>query len=102
MCLGVPAQIVAIPEPGRADVSISGVIRTVSTDLITEPIAPDDWLLIHVGFALSVIDPDEAAMTLQQIKQLGGDTFEDELDAFSTSDIGSAPPSSPGTSASHS
>lgn len=90
MCLGVPAQIVEIPEPGRAQVSISGVIRAVSTDLITEPINVGDWLLIHVGFALSVVDPEEAAVTLQQIRQLGGGTFEDEVDAFASSDISSA------------
>lgn len=44
-------------------------------------------MLVHVGFALSTIDEDEAQITLQQIKQLGGDTFEDELESFTSSDI---------------
>ncbi|AZA10301.1 HypC/HybG/HupF family hydrogenase formation chaperone [Corynebacterium pseudopelargi] len=87
MCLGIPAKIVSIEGEDRAKVSISGVLRNVSTDLITEPIAPGDWLLIHVGFALSKIDEEEAATTLQQIQQLGANTFEDELDSFKTSDI---------------
>ena len=87
MCLGVPAQIVEIPEPDRAKVSISGVIRSVSTDLITEDLSEGDWVLIHVGFALSVIDADEAAVTLKQLKQLGGDTFEDEVEQFASSEI---------------
>lgn len=87
MCLGIPAKIVSIEGKDRAKVSISGVLRNVSTDLITEPIAQGDWLLIHVGFALSKIDEEEAATTLQQIQQLGANTFEDELDSFKSSDI---------------
>ncbi|AKK02502.1 HypC/HybG/HupF family hydrogenase formation chaperone [Corynebacterium epidermidicanis] len=87
MCLGVPAQIVEIPEPARAKVSISGVTRMISTDLMTEPLAIGEWVLVHVGFALSKIDEDEAQLTLQQIKQLGANTFEDELDAFKESSI---------------
>lgn len=88
MCLGVPAQVVEIPEPNRATVSIEGVRRKVSTDLlVAESIEPGDWVLVHVGFALSTIDEKEAEITLQQIRQLGGDTFEDELAYFSDSRI---------------
>lgn len=87
MCLGIPAKVVSIEEDARAKVSISGVIRNVSTDLITEHVAVGDWLLIHVGFALSKIDEAEAATTLQQIQQLGANTFEDELDSFKSSEI---------------
>lgn len=90
MCLGVPAQIVEIPadQPDRAVVSMSGVTRMISTDLLAEEgIAVNDWVLVHVGFALSRIDEEEARLTLQQIKQLGGDTFDDELDSFSSSQI---------------
>ncbi|APT84018.1 HypC/HybG/HupF family hydrogenase formation chaperone [Corynebacterium aquilae] len=87
MCLGVPAQIVEIQDASRATVSISGVTRAVSTDLLTEQLSVGDWVLIHVGFALSVIDADEAAETLKQIQQLGANTFEDELESFSTSQI---------------
>ncbi|MBZ8176465.1 HypC/HybG/HupF family hydrogenase formation chaperone [Corynebacterium sp. 3HC-13] len=83
MCLGVPAQITRIKAPGRATVEISGVSREISTDLLAgEDITPGQWVLVHVGFALSVIDEEEAALTLQQIQQLGGGTFEDELDSF--------------------
>ncbi len=89
MCLGVPAQIVEMEEAGRATVSMSGVTRKISIDLLLgEPLSVGDWVLVHVGFALSVIDEEEAAVTLQQIKQLGANTFEDELDSFTTSDIG--------------
>lgn len=89
MCLGVPAQIVEMEEAGRATVSMSGVTRKISTDLLLgEPLSVGDWVLVHVGFALSIIDEEEAKVTLQQIKQLGANTFEDELDSFTTSDIG--------------
>ncbi|MBV7281978.1 MULTISPECIES: HypC/HybG/HupF family hydrogenase formation chaperone [Corynebacterium] len=89
MCLGVPAQVVDIEDGHRATVSMSGVSRKISTDLLVgEALEEGEWVLVHVGFALSKIDEDEAALTLQQIKQLGGGTFDDELDSFSRSDIG--------------
>lgn len=88
MCLGVPAQITKVETPGRATVTISGVSREISTDLLpVEAVSPGQWVLVHVGFALSLIDEEEAAITLQQIRQLGGGTFEDELDSFRGSRI---------------
>ncbi len=88
MCLGVPAEVIAVPDPTipRARVSISGVERTVATDLVAdEGVANGDWVLVHVGFAISKIDAEEAAITLDQIKKLGGNTFETELQQFSSS-----------------
>ena len=52
-----------------------------------EELAVGDWVLIHVGFALGKIDEAEATETLKQIKQLGGGTFEDELESFTSSQI---------------
>jgi hydrogenase expression/formation protein HypC len=91
MCLGVPAEVVEIPDPlvPRAKVAISGVERIVATDLLVEDgLTIGDWVLVHVGFALSKIDAEEAAMTLDQIKRLGNNTFEDELESFKSSAIG--------------
>lgn len=88
MCLGVPAEIVAFDEAesGLAKVSLSGVERMISTDLLMEEdVKVGDWVLVHVGFAMSKIDADEAATTLDQIKKLG--QFEDELEQFKTSSI---------------
>lgn len=88
MCLGVPAQVVEIIDPTRATVSIDGVTRTISTDLLmADGLIEGEWVLIHVGFALSKIDEAEAETTLQQIRQLGGGTFEDEVESFKTSHI---------------
>ncbi|EEJ53167.1 HypC/HybG/HupF family hydrogenase formation chaperone [Mobiluncus mulieris] len=90
MCLGVPAQIVDFEKAAQriATVSISGVNREISVDLMSgETLDVGDWVLVHVGFALAKIDAAEAAATLDQIKKLGGDTFESELDSFATSAI---------------
>ena len=55
----------------------------ISTDLLAdEGLKVGDWVLVHVGFAMSQIDADEAATTLEQIKKLG--QFEDELEQFKT------------------
>ncbi len=99
MCLGVPAEIVEIPEgqTGRAKVSISGVERLISTDLLIEDtLQVGDWVLVHVGFALSRIDADEAAITLEQIRLLGGEVLTTEVESFATSAIGSPPPAQAG------
>ena len=90
MCLGVPAQVVEFDEldPHIATVAISGVNRDISIDLLMgESLSVGDWVLVHVGFALSIIDAEEAAATLDQIKKLGGDTFETELEQFASSAI---------------
>lgn len=88
MCLGVPAVITEVHDAARATVEIGGVARMISTDLlIDENLTAGDWVLVHVGFAISKIDEEEARLSLQQIKQLGGDAYEDELESFSSSQI---------------
>ena len=90
MCLGVPAQVVELndADPSIATVAISGVNRDISIDLLVDDsLKIGDWVLVHVGFALSKIDAQEAAATLDQIKRLGGGTFESELEQFSSSAI---------------
>jgi hydrogenase expression/formation protein HypC len=84
MCLGIPGEVVAIidDEAGLATVEVSGVRRAVSIKLVQpEGIAVGDWVLVHVGFALSKIDADEADATLEAIKRLG-QPYVDEMAAF--------------------
>ncbi|CAN5657128.1 HypC/HybG/HupF family hydrogenase formation chaperone [soil metagenome] len=77
MCLGIPGQIVEIVDEGRqlAMVEISGVRRKVNVACIAGDGPLDGlvgaWALIHVGFAMSVIDEAEAARTLDVLRQLG-------------------------------
>jgi len=89
MCLGIPAQIVAIPDPDHdiATVDVDGVTRDISIRLLVdEDVKPGDWVLVHVGFAMSVIDEREAALTLDQVRKLG-QPYADEMDAFAETAI---------------
>jgi len=69
MCLGIPARIVEL-DGDRATAEVAGVRRDVSVALCPEA-ALDDWILVHVGFALATIDEDEAQKTLALIEELG-------------------------------
>jgi hydrogenase expression/formation protein HypC len=76
MCLGIPGRIVAVTNEERqmALADISGVRREVNVACVAE--GPLDalvgrWALIHVGFAMSLIDEDEAARTLEALRGLG-------------------------------
>lgn len=89
MCLGVPGQIVAISDAENTlgIVEIAGVRREVNLLCIVEnrPLADcvGDWVLVHVGFAMSRIDEAEAAATLALLAELS--EIEPELDAMRTS-----------------
>lgn len=78
MCLGIPGQIVAITDADRqmALADVSGVRREVNVACIASAETPLDalvgqWTLIHVGFAMSAINEDEAAATLAALRDLG-------------------------------
>jgi len=89
MCLGIPGQIVEFVDEANdlAKVEISGVRRNISVALVRpDGIALGDWVLVHVGFAMSKIDEDEAQETLKMLRELG-DAYEDEIEMISTSDV---------------
>jgi hydrogenase expression/formation protein HypC len=89
MCLGIPGQIIDIvdDENSIAKVEVSGVKRNVSIALVRpEGIEPGDWVLIHVGFAMSKIDEVEAQETLKAL-ELMGQAYTDELDMLHASQI---------------
>ena len=76
MCLGIPGRIVAITDEARqmAMAEISGVRREVNVACIAGndlQALVGQWALIHVGFAMSLIDEDEAAKTLEALRDLG-------------------------------
>lgn len=62
MCLGIPAQLVDgdAGHPDLAMVDMGGVHRAINTGLLEEPLKVGDWVLVHMGFALSAMTPDEA------------------------------------------
>jgi hydrogenase expression/formation protein HypC len=75
MCLAIPGQIVALgPEPHLAMVEISKVRRKVNIDLLKEDaLAVGDWVLIHVGFAMTKISDADATEQLRLLAMLGED-----------------------------
>jgi hydrogenase expression/formation protein HypC len=90
MCLGIPGQVVEITDRTRklGMVDVSGVRREVNLACIVSdehPLADciGDWVLVHVGFAMSRIDEQEAAETLKILEQLG--EVQQELAAMRTS-----------------
>jgi len=87
MCLGVPGQIVGwVDEPhGIATAQVSDVRRSVNVGLIDDP-ELGDWVLIHVGFAMSKIDEEEAHSTREFLVALGK-PYEDELEELRASAI---------------
>ena len=84
MCLGIPGKIVEVQDPARrlATVEVAGVRRVVGIACIVDENHPPeaclgDWVLVHVGFAMSRIDPDEARQTLELLAQV--DLADDEI-----------------------
>jgi hydrogenase expression/formation protein HypC len=84
MCLGIPGRIVEITDLANclAKVDVSGVQRTISVKLLEDDLPePDEWVLVHVGFAMAKIDEKEALLTLAAVQKLGT-AYTDEMDAF--------------------
>ena len=91
MCLGIPGQIMEIVDEEKhiAKAEVSGVRRNVNVGLLAE--TPDavtvgDWVLIHVGFAMSKIDEEEAQATREFLISLG-EPFEAELEELEQSQV---------------
>ena len=87
MCLAIPGQIVEIVDDATrlAKVDVAGVQRNVNIGLL-DGVVSGDWVLIHVGFALSKVDEEEAQATLRLLQQMG-DAYEQELEDLKTSVI---------------
>lgn len=77
MCLGIPGQIVAIEDAEKklGVVNVGGVRRVTNLICVLDGKAPEAlvgaWVLVHVGFAMSVIDPEEAQRTLELMHEMG-------------------------------
>ena len=73
MCLGITAQVrtLAAGHPDLAEVDLAGVPRLVNVALLDEPVAPGDWILVHMGFALSPMTEQEAADALRVFEEAG-------------------------------
>lgn len=69
MCLAIPARVVELLPNQRAIVDLGGVRKEVSIDLVDDA-QVDDYVIIHVGYALGKIDPEEAQRTLDLFAEL--------------------------------
>jgi hydrogenase expression/formation protein HypC len=93
MCLAIPGRIVEVVDEANrlATVEVAGVRRTVNIGLLDGDdgtgVGPDDWVLIHVGFALSQVDAEEARAQLELLEALGAE-YEQELEELKGSAIG--------------
>lgn len=88
MCLGIPGEVIEVLTDHRdlATVDVSGVRRPINIGLLEEPPRPGDWVLIHVGFAMSTIDEQEARSALDFLVSIG-EAYEEELTALRESRI---------------
>ena len=91
MCLAIPGHVIeVVDEENRlAKVDVAGVRRNVNIGLLDDDgggVAVGDWVLIHVGFALSKVDEEEAQATLQLLQKMG-DAYEQELEDLKASVI---------------
>lgn len=92
MCLGIPGQIIEIVDEEKmlAKVAISGIKREVNITCIVDEAHPassciGDWVLVHVGFAMSRLNEDEAKKTLDLLLELG--EAQNDLDAMASSAV---------------
>jgi hydrogenase expression/formation protein HypC len=91
VCLAIPGQILEVTDEENrlARVDVAGVRRNVNIGLLDEDGSapgPGDWVLIHVGFAISRVDEDEAMATRKLLEQMGAE-YEQELQELSESVI---------------
>ena len=79
MCLAIPGQILEVVDESNrlARVDVAGVQRNVNIGLLDD-VGVGDWVLIHVGFAISQVDEEEARATRSLLEQMGAD-YEQEL-----------------------
>lgn len=91
MCLAIPGQILEVVDSERriAKVDVAGVRRNVNIGLLDAEnagVGPGDWVLIHVGFAISQVDEEEARATRDLLERMGED-YERELEELKASVI---------------
>jgi len=70
MCLAIPARVVELPEAETATVDVGGVRKRISLALV-DGVAVGDYVIVHVGYALTKLDPEEAARTLATFAEAG-------------------------------
>ncbi|MBV8953125.1 MAG: HypC/HybG/HupF family hydrogenase formation chaperone [Solirubrobacterales bacterium] len=91
MCLAIPGQVVELVDPANqiAKVDVVGVRRNINVSLLAggnDEVKRGDWVLIHVGFAISRVDEEEALATRELLERMGQE-YEQELEELKASVI---------------
>ena len=91
MCLAIPGQVIELVDAANyiARVEVAGVRRNVNVGLLVDDdggVGPGDWVLIHVGFAISRVDEEEARATRELLEGMGRE-YEQELEELKASVI---------------
>lgn len=84
MCLAIPAKVVEVADGDMATVALEGIKKKISIALL-EDVVPGDYVLVHVGYALHKVSPEEAARTLKLMSEAG--VLNEELEEI----VGGAP-----------
>ena len=77
MCLAIPAQVIELRDGDNAVVDLAGVKKEISLSLV-DGVAVGDYVIVHVGYALNKLDPEEAAKTLALFAEMGGTMTPDD------------------------
>lgn len=78
MCLSIPSKVVSLDEGNMATVDTLSVQRIVSLDLMPEPVAIGDYLLIHIGYAINKIDEESALLSIETFQEIIAQMDEEE------------------------
>ena len=82
MCLAIPSKVVELKEQNMALVDTLGVKREVSLDLLNDEVSIGDWVLLHIGYAISKIDEESARESLRLYEQILEAIREEEKEAL--------------------
>jgi hydrogenase expression/formation protein HypC len=77
MCLALPAEVVSIDRSTETAIVALGPVKKEISIALIESLTPGDFVLVHVGFALHKVSPEEAERTLALIRQAGEDPLEE-------------------------
>jgi hydrogenase expression/formation protein HypC len=81
MCLAIPAKVVEIINTDTILVDFGGVKREVKSTLLEDKIKLDDYVLVHIGFAMAIVEEEEALETLRLLAEI--DAFNQNVEGFS-------------------
>ena len=81
MCLAIPAKVVEIINHDTILVDFGGIKREVKSTLLEDKIKLDDYVLVHIGFAMAIVDEEDALETLRLLAEI--DAFNQNVEGFS-------------------